>query len=127
MFLGFTNFYKGFIRNFNRIVAPLISIFRTTDDEILSTQATENKKNQDVPSGDTGAGDSGNIKNLLTTTKSAKSKKPKLTITKKSDFAKANSFGTDFLTPEAKKTFIHLQKTFTKAPILRHFDLECHI
>ena len=33
----------------------------------------------------------------------------------------------DFLTFEAKKTFIHLWKPFTKALILRHFDLKCHI
>ncbi len=39
------------------------------------------------------------MNNLSTATKSAKSKKP--------TFAKANS-GTDFLTPGAKETFIHL-------------------
>ena len=39
---------------------------------------------------------------------------------------KANS-ETDFLTPKAKKAFIHLQKAFTKAPIFRHFDPECYI
>ena len=33
----------------------------------------------------------------------------------------------DFLTPEAKKTFIYLQKAFTKTPILRHFDSQRHI
>ncbi len=66
------------------------------------------------------------FENLSTTVKSAESKKPKLTKSKKSDLPKANS-GTDFLTPEAKKAFIYLQKTFTKAPILRHFDPECHI
>ncbi len=64
---------------------------------------------------------------LSTTTKSARSKKLKLTKIKKSDFAKANSSETDFLIPEAKKAFIHLRKAFIKAPILRHFDLEYHI
>ena len=38
-----------------------------------------------------------------------------------------DSFGIDFFTPKAKKTFIHLQKTFTKAPIFCHFDSESHI
>ena len=44
-----------------------------------------------------------------------------------SDFAKANSFGTDFLISKAKKTFWYLQKTFTKAPIFCHFDLKSYI
>ncbi len=33
----------------------------------------------------------------------------------------------DFLTPEAKKAFIHLQKAFIKTPIFRYFDPEYHI
>ncbi len=121
VFLGFTNFYRRFIRNVSRIAAPLASMLRTTDDETLSIQATENEKNQDaLASGGAGggAGSGGSIKNLSTATKSAKSKKP--------NFAKANS-GTDFLTPRAKKAFIHLQKAFTEALILRHFDPERHI
>ena len=32
-----------------------------------------------------------------------------------------------FLTPGARETFNHLQIIFTKAPIIRHFDPECHI
>ena len=39
---------------------------------------------------------------------------------------KTNS-GTDFFTLEAKKVFTYLQKAFTKALVLHHFDLECHI
>ncbi len=121
IFLGFTNFYRRFIRNFSRIAAPLTSILRTTEKEALSTQAIENEKNQDAPSAAGGA-NGGNvgrsIKNLSTAIKSAKSKKP--------NFAKANS-GTDFLTLEAKEAFIHLRKAFTEAPILRHFDPERHI
>ncbi len=44
----------------------------------------------------------------------------------KANFAKVNS-GTDFLTLEAKKAFIHLQKAFIEVLILRHFDPERHI
>ncbi len=47
-------------------------------------------------------------------------------MSKKPNFVKAN-FGIDFLTFGAKKAFIHLQKAFTKALILRHFDPEYHI
>ncbi len=110
MFLGFANFYRGFIRNFSRIAAPLISMFRTTNestgDETQSTQA----ENQDalgaaVRAGGGGVG--GRFENLSTAVKSAKFKKPKLTKYKKSDLVKANS-GTDFLTPKVKKAFIHL-------------------
>ncbi len=121
VFLGFANFYRRFIRNFSRIAVLLTSMLQTTDNKALSTQAIENKKNQDAPS-TAGGADSGNvgesIKNLSTAAKSAKSKKP--------NFAKAN-FGTDFLIPGAKEAFIYLWKAFTKAPILRHFDPGRHI
>ena len=33
----------------------------------------------------------------------------------------------DFLTSEAKLAFAELRQAFVKAPILHHFDLECHI
>ncbi len=96
-------------------------MLQTTDNETLSIQATGNKKNQDVSAsggagGSVGGGES--IKNLSTIAKLAMSKKP--------NFAKANS-GTDFLTLKAKETFIHLWKAFTEALILRHFDSEYHI
>ena len=35
--------------------------------------------------------------------------------------------GTSFLTPKARAAFNRLRLAFTKAPILQHFDLECHI
>ncbi len=125
VFLGFTNFYRRFIQNFSRIGASLSSILRTTNVEALSIQATRNEKNQDAPACGGGGGVAGgsggggrSIKNLSTAAKSAKSKKP--------NFVKPNS-GTDFLTPGAKKAFIHLQKAFIEAPILRHFEPEGHI
>ncbi len=122
VFLGFANFYRRFIQNFSRIAVPLTSMLRTTDNEVLSTQVIGNEKNQDAPSAARGAGGGGvggSFENLSTTAILAKSKKSK----SKANFAKANS-GTDFLTPGAKKAFIHLQKAFTKAPILRYFDPE---
>lgn len=60
----------------------------------------------------------------------AKSKSSNLAKFKKSTllngFIKANS-GLDFLSLETKKAFIHLEKTFTDAPIPGHFDLKHHI
>ncbi len=129
VFLDFANFYRrfiwNFIWNFSRIAASLTSMLQKTDNEVLSTQAIGNKKNQDAPSaasGASGGGVGGSFENLSTIAISAKSKKSK----SKANFAKANS-GTDFLIPGAKEAFIHLQKAFTKALILRHFDPECHI
>lgn len=40
----------------------------------------------------------------------------------KANFAKDNSFKIDFLISQVKKTFIYLQKTFSKALILRYFN-----
>ncbi len=88
----------------------------------MSAQITKNEKNQDAPTS-VNSGEVG--------TKSANSKKSKLTKSKNSDLLKANfarvNSEMDFLTPKTKKAFIHLRKTFTKALILRHFDSECHI
>lgn len=55
-----------------------------------------------------------------------KSKKSNLAKFKKPNFEKDN-FGTDFLTLEAKKAFIHLQKAFTKGLILHYFEPKCYI
>ncbi len=61
----------------------------------------------------------GNIKNLSTIEKSAKSKNL--------DFANAKSSEADFLTSEVKKAFIYLRKAFTKALILYYFDIKRYI
>ena len=98
-------------------------MLQTTDDKALSTQATENKRNQDISAviSDAGTGDAGarisrSIKNLSTAAKLVKSKKPKMT-----------NFETNFFTLKAKKAFTHLQKAFTKASILYYFDPKHYI
>ena len=55
---------------------------------------------------------------LGTSKKSAKSKKMKSVY---------NSEESKFLTSKAKEAFNRLRQAFTKALILRHFYLECHI
>ncbi len=129
VFLGFANFYRRFIRNFSRITAQLTLMLRATNMSIGNETQSTQAENQDALGavGRVGGGGVGrSFENMSTARKSAESKKPKLTKSKKSDLAKAN-FGTDFLTPEAKKAFIHLRKAFTETSILRHFDPECPI
>ncbi len=100
-------------------------MLRTTSNNDLGTQTSGYEEDQDATASVAGAGGasgggsgSRSIKNLSITIKLAKSKKL--------DFAKAN-FGRDFLTPGAKKAFIHLRKAFTEASIYRHFDPERHV
>ena len=120
MFLSFANFYRTFIQNFSKIIAPFTLMLQITDNKILSTQVVKNEKNQKVSSGITRTGSSkvsGNFENLSIVAELAKSKKlkltnkskkPKLTKSKKSDLTKANFLEMDFLTFGAKKAFIYL-------------------
>ncbi len=102
-------------------------LFQIIDDEVLRILTSQNEKNQEISNNTTkinGGGVGRSIKNLSIVAKLAKSKKSDLL---KANFIKINSFGTDFLTLKAKKTFIHLWKTITKALILKYFDLKYHI
>lgn len=84
-----------------------------------------NKQNEEINDGDkvNGIVDiNGRNKNLSSIKKLAKSKKSNLarfkkSDLKKSDFVKANIFGTDFFILKAKKHFTQLQKTFIKTLI----------
>ena len=60
VFLGFTNFYKRFIKNFSRITVPLTLIFRTINDKALGIQATKNKGNK-ATAASGGSGDNGRV------------------------------------------------------------------
>ncbi len=99
-------------------------MLQTTDKSIGNKPQSTQARYQDVPGAASGADGGRSIENLSTVTKLTKSKKSDLP---KASYAKVNSSGTDFLTPKAKKAFIHLRNAFTKAPIFRHFDLEYHI
>ena len=105
-------------------------MLQITNDEALSTQVTKDKRNETIlagaGSGSMGGEVDGNIKNLSTVINLVK--KSKSTRFKKIGLlnTKANS-KTDFLTLGTKTAFIHLQKTFIEAPILKHFDLEHYI
>ena len=107
IFIGFANFYRRFIKGFNKIAAPFIAMLKTT----RSSVASVSRVNDDEVVGIRGAGRSDMSK------KSAKFKKMKSVH----DLEKPK-----FLTSEAKEAFNRLRQTFTKASILRHFNPECH-
>ena len=48
-------------------------------------------------------------------------------MVKRSSYSKNLNGVTAYLTPNAKRAFTQLRQTFTKAPILQHFDPKCHI
>ena len=49
------------------------------------------------------------------------------TVKRLSLTSKNSNGATGYLTPGAKRAFTQLSQAFTEAPILQHFDLECHI
>ena len=65
-------------------------------------------------------------KKLSKSRKSAKSGKNLLKSRNSPNFG-ATKTGPSFLTPKTRAAFNRLWLIFTKAPILCHFDLECHI
>lgn len=73
MFLGFANFIRKFIKNFNKIIAPFISILQTIGNKILNTLANKNEKISDVLTTDSAASNNSDVsrnnKNLSSTKK----------------------------------------------------------
>lgn len=98
MFIGFANFYQRFIQIFSKIVASLTLMLKTLPSDINGTVSDWKQNYSDEK-----------ISKII------KFKSIKL------------SFGSEFLTLEAKIAFIWLKPVFTKAPILQHFDSKCHI
>ena len=131
VFLGFANFYRRFIQGFSRIAAPLTSRLKTAaPPERLTLEEV----------GDVEGGDGVDSSGIEITKKSEKlkgqktSKSRKLSKSGKNSSKSGNSpnfgateAGPSFLTPEARSAFNRLRLAFTEAPILWHFDPECHI
>ena len=148
VFLGFANFYWRFIQGFSRIAAPLTSILKTTgsSNEPAPSKNDGSKsassKNDDSKlafgrnNGDSevdGVGVGGNgveyTKKSEKTSKSRKSSKSGKRLSKSGNSTNSNTTedGPKFLTSDARTAFNCLRLAFTEAPILWHFDPECHI
>ena len=135
VFLGFANFYQQFIMSFSKIAAPLTSMLQTTvlSQVLVANEVLAADKVCGVKDGDElikkcrklpktrKLSKLGNSKGK----KSAKSKKPSKSVNL-TNFD-AMEAGPSLLTPKTRATFNRLWLAFTKAPILWHFDPECHI
>ena len=110
VFLGYANFYKRFIKSFGKIARPLISMLQTSS-TTRSSKILLSSNN--VAESDKLCGSGGSDCENRTVEKSICSK----------DLNEA----TDYLTPDTRQAFTQLRQVFTKALILRHFDLECQI
>ena len=138
VFLGFANFYWQFIQGFSKIAAPLTSMLKTTGSPDVSGPEVGNGDSEVIRFGVSGGGDelakkSGKLSKGLKLSKSGNSKGKKSAKSKKpsksgnSPNFDAKEAGPSFLTPEARSAFNRLRLAFTEAPILWHFDPECHI
>ena len=115
VFIGFANFYRRFIKGFSRIAAPLTAMLKTTGSSVASASRVDD---------DEVVGGGGAVGRSDASKKSAKSKsRPKSGHLGNS----SNSEERKFLTSDTREAFNRLRQAFTKAPILRHFNPECHI
>ena len=106
VFLSFANFYQCFIQGFSKIAGPLTSMLGTTRlVENLSSLVAENIEVGSISGGDR---KDETVRRSPLTTKNLKGT-------------------TGYLTLGVKQGLIQLRQAFTKAPILRHFDIKYHI
>ena len=116
VFIGFANFYQRFIQGFNKIVALLTFLLKTTG--LSESIPKAFKANDDKIFGNSSSKANGTVVNLSKNKKSRKS----TCISNIGAMKKPN-----FLTSNAKKAFNYLQLAFIKALILQHFDSKSHI
>ena len=113
VFIGFANFYQNFIQGFSRIAALLTSMLKKTRSLNLALKVLGADEV-------VGGGGKANDRNL---SKSKKSNNAKSGIQTRIETTEEFIF----LTPDTREAFNQLRQVFTEAPILQHFDPECHI
>lgn len=90
------------------IKSSIVSVFRVYDNEFVGVGGTENR----------------NVSRL----DSSKNLNKSNSQTKSGQLGNSNTKGElKFLISKAKEIFNYLKQAFTKVPIFRHFNLECHI
>ena len=140
VFLGFANFYWQFIQDFSKMAAPLILMLKTTiplekstpewlgvgDSEVDRFGVDRNGVKYAKKSGKLSKSGKSKSEKMSKSQNSAKLGK-KLSKNKNSTNFNATEDRPKFLTLNAKTAFNRLRLAFTEAPILWHFDPECHI
>ena len=148
VFLGFANFYWRFIQSFSRIAALFTSMLKTTGspDEPASSRNNSNRSassrnDNSRPASEKNNGDGEvdrvgvNRNGMEHAKKSEKTSKSwilsksgkRLSKSRNSTNCDPTEDGPKFLTLDARTTFNCLWLVFIEAPILWHFDPECHI
>ena len=116
VFIGFANLYRCFIQGFSRVAALLTSMLKTTRSS-GSAPSVHETKDEVVGGGISRVDETAKIL--------SKSKNNKSEIPTRTNIGITGE--PTFLNPGAKEAFNQLRQAFTEAPILQHFDLECHI
>ena len=134
MFLGFANFYRRFIKGFNRIAATLTSMLRTSGSIEPSTRlgkgivgaGTDSRDRRDGNKLDGSELDGDKVDGGEFEVDEVGKKVQK--TSKSKNLSKSNKAvePLDFLTPGAKPAFTKLRQAFLKASILHHFNPERH-
>ena len=140
VFLGFAKFYQQFIQGFSKMATPFTSMLKTTvllerstpeqlgvgDGEVNGLGVSGNGVEHTKKSGKLSKSGKSKSEKTFKSRNSAKSEKKLSKIGNSTNFDVTED-GPKFLTPDARTAFNRLRLAFIEAPILWHFDPECHI
>ena len=133
VFLGFANFYQRFIQKFSQIAATLTLMLKTLGGTEFKVRPGKGGVGVGGSSrAGRGRSEIGGMDNIEVDGDEIEvdevgKKVQKLSKSKNLSKSKKTVRFLDFLTSGAKLAFTKLRQVFLKAPILHHFDPECHI